>query len=288
MAKKKFNNKKNQKGNKSNGKKSDSTQDGRIFKFAPNSTDQATKYAPFESIKELICLKIKKDLTHGGDMAHAIETGSYPDWDDMIPTKPIMDQKDEYGKTIVYLDKEGKIMTESERKATLDTKVYWWKQNVEALVTRSQKCRDNKIKTYAMIIDDYCTPGMKSSLESQKDYHKFRDDPVALLPVIRSLIQTNKGSLHPCRTAATALRQWLTARQRDDEELVEFIKRRKQLGDVVLSRFPKEIFNQVIEEVSDFRSLTDQAEKDSRLASSFDEMAAVIAMDSVNQDSTVR
>ena len=94
--------------------------------------------------------------------------------------------------------------------------------------------------TYVLIFEDYCTKDLQQRIEQHPEFEeKIRDDPVELINTIKVLIQSpvrREYRFHPLKTA---LVNFLTIKQYNEEDVIAYHKRFNQLRDVAEAQVGK-------------------------------------------------
>jgi hypothetical protein len=72
---------------------------------------------------------------------------------------------------------------------------------------------------------------MQSRIEEDPDYNFFKNDPIAVLEAIKTLMYDPVRAQYPMALMTNALGQLVNVKQQDTESLLDYIKRFKQLRD---------------------------------------------------------
>ena len=79
-------------------------------------------------------------------------------------------------------------------------------------------------KAYALIYTNYCTKIMQSRIEEHPDYNFFKNDPIAVLEAIKTLMHDPVRAQYPMASMTDALGRLVNVKQQDTESLLDYIK----------------------------------------------------------------
>ena len=188
---------------------------GKIMLFEVQTSNTKGKYASFATMKEHIIGRIKKELLRGVDVAESLEDDKLLDLPNMAPKRLYSDNPDP--KLQAREDEEYRDLHSKQSDRHID---------------RLDLFDENLRISYTMIMDS-CTNAMKERVLTDPDHKAFKTDPVKLLNAIKQATHAPTRAVYPYGSLVEALIRWLSVKQRDDEDILEFVKRVKQLGDVV-------------------------------------------------------
>ena len=138
------------------------------------------------------------------------------------------------------------------------------------------------MKAYTKIYTNYISRGLQIRVEEHPDFEsKIDDDPIALLEVIKELMHKPVRAQHHLVSMTNNLQRWLTAKQNDDEPLLEYMKQHKQLMDVVKLQFRMGILRENIKckpEYTAAKAKKSKEEKKKLLDDGFDEWNAYLLL----------
>ena len=190
------------------------------------SAKQASDYV---TTTNFIINHIKKQYDHGEDIAFALENLNERDltkFQPMLKRATPADPKDARA-----VAQEETLNEQYKMQFQVDYDKY--KERVEAY-------RDNKFKAYALLWGQ-CNSAMKAKIQSRKDYQTvIKDNPIELLKAIKQHATNFSDIQYDMRTAEDAMTSFMTIRQRDDESLIDFLRRYKNTKDVFLSHIGKD------------------------------------------------
>jgi len=190
------------------------------------SAKQASDYL---MTTQYIINHIKKTYDQGEDIAFALENTHERDLKKFQPTL----QKITLPSSASAQDKAEAEVLNEQYKMQFQVDYDKYKERVEAY-------KDNKFKAYALIWGQ-CNSAMKAKIQSRKDYHSdIKDDPIELLKAIKQHATNYSDIQYDMRTAEDAMTSLLTIRQKDDESLIDFLRRFKNTKDVFLSHIGKD------------------------------------------------
>jgi hypothetical protein len=102
---------------------------------------------------------------------------------------------------------------------------------------------------------------MQSRIEEHPDYNLFKNDPIAVLEAIKTLMHDPVRAQYLMGSMTDALGRLVNAKQQDNESLIEYVKRFKQLRDVVKSQMGNQLLTEFIEEHLPTYTTADAAEQ---------------------------
>jgi len=190
------------------------------------SAKQASDYV---TTTQFIINHIKKTYDQGEDIAFALENLSERDLKKFQPTL----QAVTVASTATGQEKADAAVLNEQYKMQFQVDYDKYKERVEAY-------KDNKFKAYALIWGQ-CNSAMKSKIQSRKDYEsQVKDDPIELLKAIKQHATNYSDIQYDMRTAEDSMTSFLTIKQKEDESLIDFLRRFKNTKDVFLSHIGKD------------------------------------------------
>ena len=188
----------------------------RHHRFVPHGGSRG-QTCPFETVKEELIQHVQATLPGGQDIAKCIKDMKLLDLTNLEPQRTLSSNSDEKKRD---LEQKG-----------LDIKYH-------ELLKRYYDRKDNLEKglavTCSILIADFCTDSMRARLQQHPDFAtKLEDKPIASLEAIKVLTYDSVRAQYPFSSMTNALRDLLNCKQADNESLNDFIKRFKQLKDVV-------------------------------------------------------
>jgi hypothetical protein len=89
---------------------------------------------------------------------------------------------------------------------------------------------------------------MQARIEQHPDYEtKLKNDPIAVLEAIKTLMHNSVRAQYPIVTVTDALGRLMNVRQLENESLLDYVKRFKQLRDVVASQMGTKFLDEFVE-----------------------------------------
>jgi hypothetical protein len=142
--------------------------------------------------------------------------------------------------------------------AGLDIK---YQEELRRHLDRKDALREGLNKAYALIYTNYCTKMMQARIEEHPDYNFFKNNPIAVLEAIKTLMHDPVRAQYPMALMTDALGRLVNVKQQDTESLLDYIKRFKQLRDVVKSQMGNKFLTEFIEHLPTYTTAlaTDQA-----------------------------
>ena len=231
------------------------------LKFAPQSQHQNGKYASFTTVREAIKAKIQKDFTNGSDVAKSIKDEKLFDMKALEPQRLIS---------------TGAGGLQSIEQAGYDIR---YQEELRRYLDRKDLLEENMRKAYTMIMTSYCTRTMQQRVEEHPDFvSQIDDDPIKLIEVIKTLLHDPVRAQYPLISVTDALYRWINSRQQDDEDLLDYAKRRKQLTDTVKAQVGNKLFHYYVENTEEYKTNSSSTEKDELLKSSFEKVDAYLLL----------
>ncbi len=260
MPKKYFNNKKNtgSKNNNSRNNNNNYAKNKTIYKFEINTkTNQVTK--TFDDIQSHILGYIQKTFDGGRYVVEQIKNPNR-DENDIIPP-PVRNISEETELSKREMEQEGFDMN--------------YKIEYEIYRNEVKKHKDNMFKAYTLIIENYCSTGLKNRIEGQE---KFKDEienkPHKLMELIKSLVRTPNQTTFCMVSLVRAFKRFATLRQQDDESLTDWNRRFKQERDIFAQMMGDQFLNEFIDNSDWYKKEPDTDKKNDIKAGAFDTFTA--------------
>ena len=211
--------------------------------FAPHVQGKAQS-ATYATVKESVIQYIQKTYKDGNDVAQSLKDGEVFDLTKVEPVRAISTEKDE---AMAVLEQGG-----------FDIK---YQEELRRFLDRKDNLRQNLIKAYALIFTSYCNRTMQSRIEEHPDFEsKIENNPIELLEAIKTLMHDPIRAQYPMASMSDALTRLINVKQMDNEPLLDYVKRFKQLRDVVKGYLGTRILDTFIEQTEEYRKLS-EAEK---------------------------
>ena len=213
--------------------------------FAPHVQGKA-QAATYATVKDAIIQYIQKNYRDGNDVAQSLKDGKAYDLSSEQPERQLS---------------ENEVIADAAREqAGLDIK---YQEELRQFVIRKDNLRQNMIKAYALIFSNYCNKTMQSRVEEHPDFEtKIENDPIALLEAIKTLMHDPVRAQYPVVSMTDALTRLINVKQMENEPLLDYVKRFKQLRDVAKSHLGTKILDQFIIQSEDFRKAEKAEDKE--------------------------
>ena len=184
----------------------------REMKFSPQTQGKAA-YATYAMITDVVTQQIQKTFRGGSDIAQSLEDMTIIDLRAVEPTRAISTENDAALKVV---DQVG-----------LDIK---YQEELRRHLDRKDALKERMNKAYALIYTNYCTKTMQSRIEEHPDYAStLKNDPIATLEAIKTLMHDTVRAQYPLVSMTDALNRLTNIRQHENEALLDYVKRFKQL-----------------------------------------------------------
>ena len=226
----------------------------------------------YENIKEHIIKQIQKTFKNGQDIAECLRQEDMLQLD--LPQRAQAQTHDEDGNAIDPED----IKFQQE---TIN-------MQYQALITTHAKrllvLIQNGPRAYAYIMQNHCSKTMRHRIENHKDFEStIINDPVELLKAIKILIHDPVTSKYPFAILTEAINRFLTTKQQEGENLLDYVKRMKQQRDVMKTTLRNDMLDTFIANTAEYHDETAQAKKDEMQAEAFEKWAAYILLKNSDQ-----
>jgi hypothetical protein len=184
----------------------------REMKFSPQQQGKNV-YATYATITDAVIQHIQKTYKGGPDIAKSLDEMTVIDLQAVEPTRAISAETDA---TLKAVDQTG-----------LDIK---YQEELRRHLDRKDALKEGLNKAYALIFTNYCTKTMQSRIEEHPDFTStLKNDPIATLEAIKTLMHDTVRAQYPLVSLTDALNRLTTIRQNDNEPLLDYVKRFKQL-----------------------------------------------------------
>jgi len=118
----------------------------------------------------------------------------------------------------------------------------------------------NMKRAFATICDEHCTKVMQQRIETHPDYAtRIEDDPIVLLEEIQKLMHETVRAQYNMLMFLEAITALVTIKQKDGEELLDFVKRFKQIRTTYKSYLGTSLFNDHVEALPGNMAAADDA-----------------------------
>ncbi len=240
------------------------------MKFSPQ-TQGGTTYATYATVKDYVVQQIqkKKDNT---DVVKALEDMKPVDIQATKPIRGISRKKDD---TDRKFDQDGLDMD--------------YQELLRRYLDRLQAYEDGMLQAYALIFGTYSTRIMQHRIEEHPDFEstdaakRIKNNPIALLKAIQALSHKPIRAQYPMLTMTEAFGNLINIKQLDDEPLLEYVKRFKQVRDVAKEYLGTEIFDYFITNTEEYREQTDPQKQAELKAAAFEQWLALLLIKNSDQ-----
>ena len=256
-------------GNKSSGQQPKAEEKKKVFQLQEGGKSSGPTFA---SVKEDICHKIQKNSTsypNGYDLTQSIRDGTYVDLTKLAPVRQIA--------------KVSKTKTPDAIKMEQDGYDMMFKIDYEQHSARLRDFENNKKTAYSYIWDNYCVKAMRNRIEEHPDYASLVNDPLKLLEAIKVLTMQPVRAQYSFVTMTQVLRNFLLMRQRDNEELNDYVKRFKEQCDEIKKSLGEEFLNDFVKTTKEYQAENDPAKARDLQKAAFEQWTAYMLLNSVNR-----
>ena len=237
------------------------------IKFFPHGSGSQQQSITYDTVKDVIVQQVQKTYKNGVDIADSLENEEMKDLGPMRPTRSVSTLTDKTAREIEQegFDIEFRVLIEEHHKRVL-------------------QLEENKTKAYALIFSNYCNRTMQVRIEEHKDYEsEIRNDPIKLLKAIRVLMHDPARAKYPYASMTEALLRALQyTKQKEEENLIDYVTRFKSAKNVLKSHVGKEVLNEFVEHTEEYRS-ADSTEQKEMKESAFDRWMAYLLLKNSDQ-----
>jgi hypothetical protein len=176
----------------------------------------AKQAADYERTTEFLINNIRKTFTNGNDIGTALEQLSPFDLDSFKPTLQMSTNTDP---TIKAIEDEQYKME--------------FKAEYDGYMRRKQALESNMSKAYAFLWEQ-CHHAMQQKIDARSDFEsKVKGNPIELLKAIKQHALNYQEHRYPMSIIFDAMKNLLTCKQKEGEQLQEYTKRFKTARDVL-------------------------------------------------------
>jgi hypothetical protein len=212
------------------------------YKFTPLDSTSSIAQASYASVKAHLLVYIQKEFGTGMlDIYDSIDKEEKIDLSKELPVVKTSKSSDDK-----VADQENKAFQYHDYRD--DMKIY--KQRVLTF-------KENLVKAYGLIWDDYMTATMQNRIEQHPDYEsKIKNNPVELMLAIRASMHESVRAQHTILTLFLALTKFFTYKQKEDMTNVEYLKGFKEHRDVFKTQWGTKITDEYAERQPEYAKLT--------------------------------
>ena len=208
------------------------------MKFLPHTI--GTNKATYEIVKMHIEQYEQKTYKHRQDIAKSLREQEKKDLTAEMPVRMMSGPVAESEEGVRKIEQEGynvlytaEVQNYKDRKNTLDT---------------------NLGRAYALILSTYSNGTMQHHIEEHPDFvSMIQKNPIELLKAIKIVMHDPIRVKYPYASLTEALMRTLNIRQLEHESLIDYMKRFKQLRDVLKSHIGGAILNKFVENLPEYR-----------------------------------
>ena len=236
----------------------------KIVKFSPQTTGR-DKFATYATVTEAAIGQIQRTYDEPVDICKALTDMQHIDLNVDKPTRTLsaLPAGDATEIAARQLEQDG-----------LDIEYKLLYQNWLAC---KKQYDTNQHKSYALIFEHYCTKVMKARVEEHPDFKtKIKEDPIALLEAIKSLMQEAIRAQYPWISAVNCLVAWLTCTMYDHESPLEYNKCAKQLYDVAKAQWGSQITDLIMKNDPKYLAATNATQEAAVLKQGFETLGSYI------------
>ena len=214
------------------------------FKFAPHTASKPQKHT-FDTIKDHIVQVVQKTFENGHDVSLSLEEMQKVDLTTDKPERQISVDRDDVTREIEQAGFDIEYQEDYKR----------YKDRIELL-------EKNLYKAYSLIFTNYCSKTMQSRVEALENFtDEIKNDPIALLNAIKTLMHDPIRARYPFASLTDAQVRILNSKQAEQESLLDYVKRMKQLRDVLKSQLGENFLDYFVESTKEYKDETDDDKK---------------------------
>ena len=199
------------------------------MKFSTQVAGKAPK-ASYATVKESLIQTVQKGYKGGIDVAKSLKDMKKVDLSKEEPVREI-----------------SRLTDPVERAIEQDGFNIRYQERLRRHYDRSDALEEGMNKCFALIYSNYCTKTMRARIEEHPNFKThIQDNPIALLEAIRENMHETQRAKYPWESMVNHLANCLNVQQREEEPLVDYVKRVKQLLDIVESLLGTDLFSDFI------------------------------------------
>ena len=131
-----------------------------------------------------------------------------------------------------------------------------WGKEYDLYLDNIKEFEDIWVKAYVYIWEKYCSREIQFALKEMPDYDSnIKNEPLELLVRIEKLMHTPMKAKYPPLTLIEVLSSFLSLKQGDNEELLDYLSRFKSERNVMKSLFGKGMLDGFVENTPEYISL---------------------------------
>ena len=155
----------------------------------PQSGGTEHNGATYATIRDHIIQQVQKNYKHGQDVATSIRNMEVIDLSKEAPVRKVSEKSNN-----------------TEKKVEQDGFNLIYNVEYTRFAKQQEALSQNLIKTYALILSNYCTKGMENRIEEHPEFEtKIRDDPIELLKAIEMLVHNPMRTRYPFASLMEAI-----------------------------------------------------------------------------------
>ena len=229
----------------------------------------------FDKNMKFITNFVMRTFEDGVDVADMLKYNQSPDTTQWMPTLKSVKTKDDAGN-----DRDKDEVDNEKRQYELEFKL----DRSEAQ-KRVKQFKDNVIKLYALLWDR-CSKGMQQKIEARKNFEsEIYQNPLKLKEAILHHSANYQENRYEMSIIYDSWRNLFTAKQKDDEGLIEFRQRLKNMRDIAKSHLGGPmIITKIIKKSTKYKDGMSEEDRDALQEEVFDQLMAYILLANSDQD----
>ena len=189
--------------------------------------------ADYDTITKYLLLHIRKNYLNGDDIGNALET-----LEETTFESPTLQQSSNANAEI-------KALENKQYEMVFEAKLALYLKKEEVYQT-------NKGKAYAFLFGQ-CSKVLQAKILERKDYDKSNRDPIKLLQTIREVSLSYQDTKYDMKIITQAIKNMVNLKQKEDENLIDYVSRFKVTRDVMKAHMGQEIvLHKVVRNDPDF------------------------------------
>ena len=209
------------------------------LKFHPHGVGKDKQTVTYGKVKERIVMKVQKEYEYGRDIGECIRDMVVIDLSVLRPqiqepkeTDPVKRAREEKALDVVF---QGQMELYLKREAILE---------------------ENLGKAYSLIYENYCDNIMQTRIKEHPKYlSEILNDPIKLLEEIAKLMHEPIRAQFPYLSMMEAHRRLLNMKQREKENLLDYLERFKQEKSIVKSHLGDGFLDTFVEHTEKYKDL---------------------------------
>ena len=265
-----FNRRKNTSNNASSSTSKTSTTNSRSkeYKFYLHDSQNRKNAESFGKIKEAIINKIQRTFDHPLEIVQCLRENKKPTFTAPEPGE------------VEGVTPEERALSTKKVELIFHEKFKWH-------MRKQDEFDVNFSKAFAMIWEGYCTAELRREIKEMPDWdqgNKVMDNPLRLLEKVENLMHTPEKAKYPVLTIIEVLWNFLRTKQKESEDLLDYLSRFKSERDVVFRLLGRNFLDGFSEALPDYAGCADADDERQFKKKELEKLVAVLFLRNSDPD----